>query len=157
MKVLLQDNVVERVVEKVPSVVAGYQVMDWDGDRPDKGQIWNPGAQTFEDAPAAAGPPTHRTTVTAHEFKRLFTLTERMAIDQARDQSVIDALSDDLAKTAARELKRALDIFFGDLDNPLLPPLDVTHPDVAVGLENVRAAALIEDHRPAEIQLGVPL
>jgi hypothetical protein len=109
-------------------------------------------------APDAGEPvPIYRTLVTPREFQRLFTHGERMAIDRARDQAVIDAISDDTQRETARELKRALDIFFGDLEDPQLEDVDVQHPDIALGLESVRAAGLIEDHRPAEIQQGWPL
>lgn len=159
MFVLMRGNVVEAIRQRQSGVVAGYKVMTWDGERPDIGQVWNAETGIFEDPPevVTVEVPTHRTVVLPGEFKRLFTLQERMAIDRARDLTVIDAIADEVQRTAARELKRALDIFFGDLEDPFLPSVDVQHPDVVIGLENVRAAGLIEDHRPAEIQQGWPL
>ncbi|WP_395173943.1 hypothetical protein [Roseibium alexandrii] len=159
MYLFLRGPVLERITERAPGVVAGYRVMTWDGERPDIGQIWNAETGVFEDPPEAVTVevPTHRTVVLPGEFKRLFTLQERMAIDRARDLTVIDAIADEAQRTTARELKRALDIFFGDLEDPFLPSVDVQHPDVVIGLENVRAAGLIDDHRPAEIQQGWPL
>ena len=143
---LMRGQTLARIVDRKPAMVGGYTVMEWPDDTlPSIGQMFDGAA--FVDPPAPkAKPKPARTVLTPPEFKRLFTLEERIAIAAAREGG---------DTPEAKTLKRALDVFYEDIDDPRTQVIDVTHPDVTAGLDYLVTAGLIKAARRTKIAKGV--
>jgi hypothetical protein len=88
----------------------------------------------------------YRTLVTPPEFKRLFTMQERIAIAVARQGG---------STAQEMQVKLALDVFYEDIDDPRTEQLDLAHPDLVAGLDFVQSIGVIDADRKAEIAKGV--
>lgn len=128
----LYDTVVPEGTERGATLVAG---------------VWTNPLPPPPPAPSPPPEPTFRKTLTAPEFKLLFTSSERIAIRMARAYSGADA--------NAQMVKDILDDFYEILDDPRLQEVNLNLPQTQEGVMGLVAFGILTETRATIILQGV--
>ncbi|MCK5887653.1 MAG: hypothetical protein KAG70_14295 [Alcanivorax sp.] len=117
MFVWMRKGSVERVTDTRPTVAAGYEIINWSGDPPVEGQIWD--GESFAD-PEIVEPDAAEERPVELSFKRFIVLVQTAT--GMTDEQAMDILVDS-TKPSIRKLR----FLMTDLDVPLTRDDPIVH------------------------------